>query len=148
MFIVLTNNATSVRNIMRSSGIPPSIGILPHKSRLFYRNAFLLKKLANLPSFKAIRALIRRLKNKMMMISSFYFLTFLLLLVSHFTQVMWCFDKWYFWNRFVIDAIFVCMVRKMSAYLRGGIFPQVHASLNCYNIFVTQGIHIKVYFFL
>ena len=36
------------------NGSPPSIGILPHRCTFFYRNVFLLKKLSNLPSFRAI----------------------------------------------------------------------------------------------
>ena len=63
----------------------------------YYRNAFLIMKLSNLPSFRAIWVLI-----------AVYFLTFLLLFVSHHcTQALECFDMWYFGNRFVIDAIFM-----------------------------------------
>ena len=32
--------------------------------------------------------------------------------------------------------------------VKGAIAPRVHASLNCYNFFVTQAICIKVYSFL
>ena len=31
---------------------------------------------------------------------------------------------------------------------KGALAPSVHASLNCYNFFVTQAIYIKVYIFL
>ena len=56
-----------------------------------------------------IRALITSqsaLKNKMMN-SSYYFLTFILLFVSHFAQALYCFDTWCFGNRFVIGTIFI-----------------------------------------
>ena len=38
--------------------IAPSIGIFPQTCWIFYRNAFLIMKLSNPPSFRAIRALI------------------------------------------------------------------------------------------
>ena len=67
------------------NGSQPSIRISPHRCRFFLknRNAFLLKKLSNLPSFRVIGALIASqsmFENKMIN-SSFYFLTFLLLFV-------------------------------------------------------------------
>ena len=79
--------------------IAPSIGIFsPHMLIFFLRNAFLIIKLSNLPSFRAIH---------IWKINCCIFLTFLLVFVSHFTQVQECFDMWYFGNRFLIGATFI-----------------------------------------
>ena len=66
-------------------------GVLPQRCRFVYRNAYLLKKLSNLPSFRAIQALIapqstcEKYNDEIIILSYF---TFLLLFVSHFTQVL------------------------------------------------------------
>ena len=36
----------------------------------------------------------------------------------------------------------------LTCRVKGALAPSVHASLNCYNFFVTQAIYIKVYIFL
>ena len=61
---------------------------ISHTCDFFYRNAFLIMKLSNAISFRAIRALLlhnRRLKYKLLTFNSL-FLTFLLCFVSHFTN--------------------------------------------------------------
>ena len=77
---------------MRSSMMPALYrDFSPH---LFFYTVFHILKLSNIPSFRAIRALIASqssLKNKLVH-ATVYFLTFLLLFVSHFTQVLECFD--------------------------------------------------------
>ena len=73
---------------MRSSMRPALSRFVPTDGDFFCRNAFLIVKLSKLPF--AIRAIIashnRRLK------TTVYYITFLLLFVSHFTQVLECFD--------------------------------------------------------
>ena len=63
----------------------------------------IIMKLSKLPSFSFI---IDVWKIKCCM-QQFIFYTFLLLFVSHFTQVLQYFDMWYFGNRFVIETLFI-----------------------------------------
>ena len=76
---------------MRSSTKPALyLDSFPTYADFFYRNAFIIMKLSHLPSFRAIRALIASqstFDNKLLH-ATFYFLNFLLLFVSYFTQVL------------------------------------------------------------
>ena len=101
----------------------------------FARNAFLIIKLSNLPSFRANQALIASQstfeQNKLL-----HFLTFLLLFVSHFTQVWKCFDMWYFGNRFCY---------KCNIYSRQWSVPSVRMKLS-HKIPINYAAQIKCIF--
>ena len=93
-----------IRYIWDRQWSTPSFGILPHRCWFVYRNAFLIIKLSNLLSFRAIRSRTLLLHNRRLKIN---FLLSHCYYVSHFTQVLQCFDMWYFGNRFVVGAIFI-----------------------------------------
>ena len=63
------------------------------------------------------------------------FLTFSLFFVSHFTQVLLCFDMWYFGNRFVLGTINIPLTSKYLLYFVNGTFIIVHVAFISSSIF-------------